>query len=505
VRIQLFVTDVSESAIEHARTGTYAASIESDVSAERLRRFFTKTDGSYRINKQVRDLCVFARQDLTRDPPFSRLDLVLCRNVLIYMDVVLQKKLVHVFHYALNPTGFLMLGQAETVGPQASLFKLVDKKFRIHRKRVSPANPAGAFPADYTVPGLPRRKTASDSAAVDSALQGEVSRALLERYAPAGVVVDSDMQIVQFRGQAGAFLEPAPGEASLNLLKMAREGLLYGLRTAVDASRKSRQPVRKDGLQVRSGNGWKNVTIEVIPLSSSGRPHFLVEELHGRNDELSRVNSDLVNLVGSVQIAIVMVTTDLRIRRFTPMAERVLNLIPADLDRSIGHINPNIDCPNLDQLITECIETASPLERKCRIDTGGGTRWRSGLIRPSTTRRLGSAAPDRASRTSRAGSTWTRFSSRHRSRTFGIAAGDLDGRVLDEVGGTWDLAALRGAVASLNGDSFTVNGLPARFSPHNGAPRHLSISGRVLRSIDAPNARLLLLGFADGVAPKSLA
>jgi two-component system CheB/CheR fusion protein len=380
-----------------------------------------------------------------RDPPFSRLDLIMCRNVLIYMDTVLQKKLVHVFHYALNPTGYLVLGQAETVGPHAGLFKLVDKKFRVHRKRVSPVYPAVAFPVDYTMPGLPRRKAAAEPATTDNALQGEVSRASLERYAPSGVVVDADMQTVQFRGQTGAFLEPAPGEASLNLLKMAREGLLYGLRTAVHSARKSRQPVRREGLQVRSGTSWRDVTLEVIPLAAGGRPHFLVlfepadrakpvspppkakgsktrrssrerasqvdllqrelaasreylqsiiqeleaaneelqsaneeilssneelqstneeldtakeelqstneelntvnEELHGRNDELSRVNSDLVNLVGSVQIAIVMVSTDLRIRRFTPMAERILNLIPADLDRSIGHINPNIDGP----------------------------------------------------------------------------------------------------------------------------------------------------------------
>jgi two-component system CheB/CheR fusion protein len=305
-----------------------------------------------------------------------------------------------------------------------------------------------------------------------------VSRVILDRYPPAGVVVDNDLQIVQFRGQTGAFLEPAPGEASLSLLKMAREGLLYGLRTALHAARKSRGPVRKEGLQVRAGQGWKPVHLEVIPLTSVGRMHYLVlfesrdsmreaevdpaqrkaaplkpsrksgqlellqrelaasreylqsiiqdleaaneelqsaneeilssneelqstneeldtakeelqstneelntvnEELHGRNDELSRVNSDLVNLVGSVQIAIVIVSADLRIRRFTPMAEKVLNLLPSDLDRSITHINPNIDCPNLEQLIAECIDTVSPLEREVQDRQG---RWYSLRIRP---------------------------------------------------------------------------------------------------------------------------
>jgi two-component system CheB/CheR fusion protein len=254
------------------------------------------------------------------------------------------------------------------------------------------------------------------------------------------------------------------------------------------------------------------------------------EELHGRNDELSRVNSDLLNLVGSVQIAIVMVSTDLRIRRFTPMAEKVLNLIPADLDRSIGHINPNIDCPNLDQLIAECIDSVSSLEREVQDRQG---RWYSLRIRPYKTVdnkiegavlalfdidqakqselrvRLASQYVDAILESTSQPFVMLDPELRIRGannafyRTFGVAAGDLDGRLLDEVGGTWDLAALRGAVAGLDGDSFSVDALPARFSPHNGAPRHLSVAGRVLRSLDAPNTRLLLLGFADGVAPKS--
>ena len=140
-RVQIFATDVSESAIEFARAGVYPASIAADVSDERRRLYFTRVDGGYRVTKTVRDLCVFARQDLTKDPPFSHLDLVLCRNVLIYMDAQLQRKLLSVFHYALNPGGFLVLGQAESVGAQATLFTLVDKKLRIHRKKEGPAGP----------------------------------------------------------------------------------------------------------------------------------------------------------------------------------------------------------------------------------------------------------------------------------------------------------------------------------------------------------------------------
>jgi two-component system CheB/CheR fusion protein len=451
------------------------------VSPERLRRFFVPIDGGYKVTKALRDMCVFARQDLTKDPPFSRLDLVMCRNVLIYMDTVLQKKLIALFHYALNPHGYLVLGQAETVGAQASLFSLTEKKFRIHRKKSAPGGlPMVAFPVEFRAAVPPRKPAASDSLGGDKGLLVEVSRIILDRYTPAGVVVDNDLQIVQFRGQTGPYLEPAPGEASLNLLKMAREGLLYGLRTAFHTVRKTKAPVRKDGLQVRTGHGWKPVSVEIVPLTAMGRPHFLVlfdevasaarepgagrepqkrsgrkrasaeankmlllqrelaasreylqsiiqeleaaneelqsaneeilssneelqstneeldtakeelqstneelntvnEELHGRNEEMSRINSDLMNLVGSVQIAIVIVSSDLRIRRFTPMAEKVLNLIPADLDRSIGHINPNIDCPNLEQLIVECMDAVAPVERDV-LDRQG--RWYSLRIRP---------------------------------------------------------------------------------------------------------------------------
>lgn len=453
-KVQIFGTDVSETAVEHARAGAYPSSVEADLSPDRLRRFFTKSETGYRITKMIRDLCVFARQDLTKDPPFSRLDLIVCRNVLIYMDLVLQKKLLSVFHYALKPNGFLVLGQAETVGSQGTLFSLVDKRFRIHRKRPGSGNPAMAFPVDYSTVSVARKPPRSEPAGAEKALQSEVNRIINDRFAPPGVVVDADLQIVQFRGQTGAFLEPAPGEASLNLLKMAKEGLLYGLRSALHAARKSGTPVRRSGLQVREGRRWIKTGVEVIPLAPGGRAHYLVlfepatpaapaqttgtpaaasprgrsgkskmlllerelaasreylqsliqeleaaneelqsaneeilssneelqstneeldtakeelqstneelntvnEELQARNDELSRVNSDLLNLLGSVQIAIVIVGPDMRIRRFTPMAEKVLNLIPADVERPIAHIKPNLEGANLEELIAECID-----------------------------------------------------------------------------------------------------------------------------------------------------
>jgi two-component system CheB/CheR fusion protein len=479
-RVQIFATDVSETAIEQARAGVYPPAIENDVGADRLRRFFTKSDGGYRVSKMIRDLVVFARQDLVRDPPFSRLDLILCRNVLIYMDLPLQKKLLSVFHGALNTDGFLVLGQAETVGGQATLFSVVDKKFRVHRKRATAVAPTMLHSVENPATAPTNKKPRTDAPAAEKALQAEVNRIINDRFAPPGVVVDSDLQIVQFRGQTGSFLEPAPGEASLSLLKMTREGLLYGLRSAIQRARKSRGPVRRSGLQVRSGKHWIHVDVEVIPLTATARAHFLVlfheregkgqsrkaaaesitpqgrekvrpqinllqrelaasreymqsiiqeleaaneelqsaneeilssneelqstneeldtakeelqstneelntvnEELHGRNEELASLNSDLVNLLASVQIAIVIVGADLRIRRFTPMAEKVLNLIPADIDRSIAHINPNLEGAHLEELIAECIDGIIPVEREVRDRQG---RWYALRVRPYRT------------------------------------------------------------------------------------------------------------------------
>ena len=478
-RVQIFATDVSDTAIEHARTGVYPRSIESVVSADRLRRFFSEHDRGYLVAKTIRDMCIFARQDLTKDPPFSRLDLILCRNVLIYMDLLLQKKLLSMFHHALTSSGFLVLGQAETVGPQATLFSVVDKKHRIHAKRPNAAPTWMPLPLGHRTGSGTARTPYVELPNAERLLQAEVSRVISDRFAPPAVVVDSDLQIVQFRGQTGAFLEPAPGHASLSLLKMAKEGLLYGLRSALAAARKSSDPVRRPGLRVRSGKGWTPVELEVIPIAAGGLMHFLVvfghpphrageagpepeaelavpvggkrarlqvqslerelaasreylqsviqeleaaneelqsaneevlssneelqstneeldtakeelqstneelntvnEELNARNHELGRVNSDLINLIGSVQIAIVIVGADMRIRRFTPMAERVLNLIPADLERSIGHINPNVQGVSIEGLIAECIDTMGVIEREVRDRHG---RWYALRIRP---------------------------------------------------------------------------------------------------------------------------
>jgi two-component system CheB/CheR fusion protein len=275
---QVFATDISHDAVELGRAGVYKESIAADVSPERLRRFFTRTDGGYRIAKTVRDTCVFARQDLVRDPPFSKLDLILCRNVLIYLDLALQRKLMSTFHYALKPLGFLMLGNAETIGPQSDLFLVVDKKHKLYAKRITDQRDDLAFRTDGSPTHVhePARRAGPRERA-PSTVQHVTDRLLLQRYSPPGVIIDGDLKIIHFHGQTGKFLEPAPGDASLNILKMAREGLLYGLRAAISEARKKRAVARKEGLHVKTNGGFSTVNIEVLPvISTDDASHFLV-------------------------------------------------------------------------------------------------------------------------------------------------------------------------------------------------------------------------------------
>jgi two-component system CheB/CheR fusion protein len=247
-RVQIFGTDVSESAVEYARHGFYPTTIAADVSPDRLRRFFVKSDGGYRVTNVLRDMCVFARQDLTRDPPFSRLDLICCRNVLIYMDGRLQKKLLSMCHYALKPSGVLLLGHAETIGYHSDLFSFMDKKHRMFRKKpgaVAPENAIGVPPPPARHDDAAHRITGG--ASQTRRVLNEANRIVIDRFAPPSVLLDQNFHVIQFNGQTGFFLEASPGEPSFHVLKLAREGLLHGLRTALQTVRKTRHAARRQG------------------------------------------------------------------------------------------------------------------------------------------------------------------------------------------------------------------------------------------------------------------
>jgi two-component system CheB/CheR fusion protein len=262
ISIQIFATDISEHALKIGRSGIYPASIAQSVSPERLRRFFTKSDAGFQVHKHIRDSCIFARHDVIKDPPFSKLDLISCRNVLIYLGSSLQDRVVPVFHYALNTNGFLVLGSSETIGSHADLFQLVDKKNKIYARksgvsRIPLMTPAHQLPAQKAqLPPKPEAWT-------DLELQREADRLVLSKYGPPGIVVDENLKICQFRGQTSQFLEPAAGAASLSVLRMVREGLAAELKGALAKARKEGKPVRRDGVHL--SNGKVELNLQVIP------------------------------------------------------------------------------------------------------------------------------------------------------------------------------------------------------------------------------------------------
>jgi two-component system CheB/CheR fusion protein len=273
--VQIFGTDVSEQSIERARAGIYPENIATEVSAERLRRFFTKIDGGYRVSKIVRDCCIFARQDLTKDPPFSKLDLISCRNVMIYLGAVLQRRVTSIFHYALRPMGYLLLGSSETIGNFGDLFTITDRRHKIYQKKTALQRPE----IDFTAPVMREHteQSVNDKELPSAAnIFRDADRVLLARFSPSGVLVSDQMEILHFRGRTSTFLEPAPGAASFNLLKMAREGLLAELRTAIQVARKREQPVRREGLRIRSNSHIIHASIEVIPFISGGNDRFFL-------------------------------------------------------------------------------------------------------------------------------------------------------------------------------------------------------------------------------------
>ena len=204
--IQIFGTDLSEPAIEKARKGEYPESLVCDVSTERLKRFFVKIDQRYQIEKSIPNLCIFARQDVAYDPPFSRLGLVSCRNVLIYLGQSSQQQILRLFHYALKPHGFLMLGQSETVGQASDLFQLIDPRHKIYRKQtVASDSIIGVGPVWNAQPRALGSGAASEVPALvgKERMQKETERLLLARYAPAGVLIEENLNILYFHGETG--------------------------------------------------------------------------------------------------------------------------------------------------------------------------------------------------------------------------------------------------------------------------------------------------------------
>ncbi len=272
IPVQIFGTDASRTAIEKARVGRYLQNSVADIAPQRLERFFEKTDGTYQISKSIREMCIFAPHNVFGDPPFSRLDLISCCNLLIYLDSVLQDRILRAFHFALRQEGYLMLGKTETVGASPELFSQVDKQYKIYTKKVTLTRRAVDFAT--IIPKLDRKEPndadAKSEGTIDSFdIQKEADKILLSHYTPASVVINSDLEIVQFRGSTGMFLEPSQGKPSFNLIKMAREDLGFELRNAISKVRKSGNSFRKENLTLKLNGSVRDVTIEVVPLKSS--------------------------------------------------------------------------------------------------------------------------------------------------------------------------------------------------------------------------------------------
>jgi two-component system, chemotaxis family, CheB/CheR fusion protein len=497
VPVQIFATDLNAAGIDKARAGIYPKNIAQDVSPDRLRRFFVEVDGAYRIGKPIRDMCVFARHNILAEPPFSRIDLLSCRNMMIYLDQSLQQKVVPILHYALKPRGFLWLGASETIGAYRELFDVQDVRRKIYVKKAAGGGAPTTLPHETTLETAPASRVPPPHprpAPLSNDLHREADRLMLSRYAPAAVLLNADLDIVQFRGDTGPYLAPAPGKASFNVLKMAREGLLVGLRGAIHKARREEQPVREKNLRVKDNGGYRGVSIEVVPLRSAAtreacllvlfeeQPTILRtpakkaraatgrsgkgrsagpkaskadsaeqqiarltqelaatreylqsvieqqeaaneelqsaneevqsaneelqsineeletskeeiqssneelatvnDELQNRNLELSHSNNDMMNLLSSVQMAIVMLGRDLRIRRFTPAAEKAFNLIPADVGRPVGDIKLNLNVSNFEELVAEVIDTVTGKELDVQDARG---RWHLLRVRPYKT------------------------------------------------------------------------------------------------------------------------
>ncbi|MGB9133731.1 MAG: chemotaxis protein CheB [Methanosarcina sp.] len=472
-KVQIFATDIDSRAIVQARNGIYPASISLDISPERLERFFSKdSSGNYRIQKSIRDMIVFSEQDIIKDPPFSKLDLLSCRNMLIYMEGVLQKKLIPLFHYALSSGGFLFLGPSETLGEFDNLFETLDRKSKLYRKKdvSSRIPPIRMFPHQ-----LESRETSKPpgNALIESKpqLRELTEQTMLQYYAPVSVLVNQRGDILYLHGRTGMYLEPAPGEAGLNILKMAREGLRQELATDLYKATINKEPVFHPGLRVKTNGDFTTVNLALRPVAigpdaAVGQSLFLVtfeepleseeqsknvkaaisidtnegtcesgievdvrilelkrelqikeehikasneeletsneelkssneemqsineelqstneeletskEELQSVNEELTTVNTelqnkvvdlsqainDMNNLLSGTGIGTIFVDHQLRILRFTPQVTQVINLIPTDVGRPVGHIVSNLlGYDRLVEDIKEVLDTLTP-------------------------------------------------------------------------------------------------------------------------------------------------
>ena len=477
-KIQIYATDIDKDAIDLARQGTYPANIVADVSEERLERFFIKEENNYLIRKDIRDMVIFAPQNILADPPFTRLDLLSCRNLLIYLHAETQKKLLPLFHYSLNPGGFLFLGSSETVGGYNDLFSLIDNKWKVfkrketlitHREPIEfPTSPMGL---DVQRDIIVRAQREPEASVAEIA-----QKFIIETIAPPMVLINDKGDILYLTRRTGKYLEPPVGKANLNIYAMAREGLRLELGILIRKAMTEKTKTTMKGLRVNTNGSEQLVNLTVSPfeepeairgllmilfedmetpdpdpLSSkkrsksytrleainrdlgkelqSTKEHLqtvveemetsqeelksaneelqstneelqstneemitskeelqslneelttLNAELQSKNDELSEANNDMRNLLDSMQIPIIFLNNNLVIKRFTPYATKIANLIVSDVGRPIKHIESNLENEDLAIDAMEVLRTL--VFKEAQVQTRDGTWYMMRII-----------------------------------------------------------------------------------------------------------------------------
>ena len=464
-KIQMFGTDVSETTIEKARAGVYSSGAVSSVSPERLRRYFVRTESGYQISSTIREMCVFSRHNVAKDPPLSRMDVISCRNLLIYLSPSLQRRIVATFGYALQPAGCLILGSSETLGNLSEYFQALDEKQKIYRKKenlpreVFQLLDTGGETLQARLPP-PQPERQAGPPGPSRQLQRAVNQIVLSRFGPVGVVVDESLKITEYRGDVTQYLVTPSTQPDADLMSVLQPHLRAPIGTALEQARRTEVAVVAE----IPTEGSAPFTVTVVPISLAGvAPHYLIllgrssetvglkeipppvapvdnvafasiedenahlkqelkssreylqsvieelrsaneeaqssneelqstneemqtskEELQSSNEELNTINAemqsrnaelkqltdDLVNLLGSMNVPIVMTGSDLRIRRFTPLAEKTLRLIATDVGRPIADLKPRINVPDLEEILRRVLDTLQPYEQEVQDREG---------------------------------------------------------------------------------------------------------------------------------------
>jgi len=605
VSLQIIATDLNAAAIAQARSGAYSAQQLRDVAPRRVQRFFVEKNGVFTVRKELRELCLFSRHHVLTDPPLSHMDLVCCRNLLIYLEPALQRTVIPLLHYALKPAGLLVLGASETVGQGAGLFHCEARKQKIYRKisgsgRVpilAPTNDRASFPVS-----IPRASATPLRAAALPVSEPQHSAAtLLAALAPPAVLVSGSFDIIEFYGDTGAYLAPTRGKATHALLRMVREELQAPLHVLLHRVKKDQQPGRAEGVRFRSTRGLQRVNLRVVPVPGSPARDacFLVifedavdspqgsrgvrnragkageepsatkierlenevasmrgylqdlteqyrnaneelqasneeaqstneefqsvneeletskeeiqasneelttinDELSQRNLDLARISADLSNLIQSVQVAIVIVSVDLRIRRFSPIAEKILNIRASDVGRPLSEIRMNLVHPELDAMLNDVISSRSA--RDCEVETKDG-QWYSLRVQPyfASGSKIDGAVLSMINITAiRSAREYAesivatvrepllvlddqlrvRSASRSFYEVFGVTQADTEGVLLYDLGAhEWDLPVLRRLLGSVLSNGTAVNDFEMEHEFRNLGLRTLLVNARRL-------------------------